>query len=132
FRFKGDGWDVGYNLGLLWKAHEKVSIGIGFRSGTSVDLKGHTDVHNDVLLPSPPSPFAVAPFRYRSASEADLPFPLKAIFGISFRPNPDWNFEFDADYTDWTRLGTVTIQQASPLLPLLPQNIPFTLNWESS
>ena len=25
FKFKGDGWDVGYNLGLLWKLHGRLS-----------------------------------------------------------------------------------------------------------
>src|ERR1019366_1006461 len=32
FRFNGNGWSVGYNLGLLWQPHEKVSIGASFRS----------------------------------------------------------------------------------------------------
>ena len=30
--FKGDGWGVGYNLGLLWQPMEQVSIGATFRS----------------------------------------------------------------------------------------------------
>src|SRR5205814_6489634 len=90
------------------------------------------EVHNDVLLPSPPGPFAVAPFSYRTHAETSFPFPLKVIAGISYRPTPDWNFEFDADYTDWSSLKTVTIKQATPFPPLLPQNIPLTLNWQSS
>ncbi|HTL17148.1 MAG TPA: outer membrane protein transport protein, partial [Patescibacteria group bacterium] len=55
-----------------------------------------------------------------------------AIFGISYRPTPRWNFEFNADYTDWSSLGTLTIQQAAPFPPLLPQNIPLTFNWQPS
>src|SRR6185369_3012505 len=31
FEFKGNAWDVGYNLGVLWQPHEKVSIGASFR-----------------------------------------------------------------------------------------------------
>jgi long-chain fatty acid transport protein len=43
FRFQGDGTALGYNLGLLWKPHEKVSVGVSYRSTTTVDLKGHRD-----------------------------------------------------------------------------------------
>ena len=62
FRFKGDGWAVGYNLGLLWKAHEKVRLGVSFRSPTTMEFEGQTDVRNDVALPSPPAPFPVPVF----------------------------------------------------------------------
>ena len=41
-------------------------------------------------------------------------FPLTAVFGISYRPTPKWNLEFDANYTDWSSFGTVTIKQSPP------------------
>jgi long-chain fatty acid transport protein len=132
FRFSGDGWAVGYNLGLLWRAHEKVSIGASFRSTTTIQFEGHTEARNDVAIPSPPAPFAVPVFRQRAEAEANFPFPLKVIFGISYRPTARWNFEFNADYNGWDRVNTVTIRQGAGASPLLPQNIPLTLDWESS
>lgn len=132
FRFSGGGWDLGYNLGMLWKPHEKLSIGVAFHSDTTVDLEGNIDAHNNVVLPSPPAPMTIPAFTHSSSAHADFPFPLNAVFGISYRPTKDWNFEFDADYTDWSRLGTVNFQQATGLPPLLPQTIPVTLNWEPS
>jgi long-chain fatty acid transport protein len=123
FRFRGSGWDVGYNLGALWQPHEKVSIGASFRSGTRIDLEGHTHAHNDV------GPFPV--FSERNSAHGEFPFPLKAIFGISFRPTPQWNLEFNADYTSWNDLGTVTIHQTQPSA-VLPQDIPVVLAWQSS
>jgi long-chain fatty acid transport protein len=127
FRFKGNGWDVGYNLGALWRVHEKVSLGASFHSATTVGFDGHTEFYNNV-------PFGPVPAfpKQRVDADADLPFPLNAVFGISYRPTPNWNFEFNADYTDWSRLRTVTIKQATPFPPLIPQNVPLTLNWESS
>jgi long-chain fatty acid transport protein len=120
-RFTGDGWAVGYNLGVLWQPDEKVSIGASFRSSTKVNLDGQTETWMH----------SVQPQRY-SAASADFPFPLKAIFGISYRPTPDWNLEFNADYTDWDMLGTVTVHQKNPP-PILPlANVPLTLNWQSS
>ena len=38
-----------------------------------------------------------------------LHFPLTAVVGISYRPTPKWNLEFDADYTDWSSFDTTTI-----------------------
>jgi long-chain fatty acid transport protein len=130
FRFKGDGWDVGYNLGALWKVHEKVVLGATFRSTTTVDYEGHTDVRNEVAFP-PGNPM-VPPFSYRSDARGELPFPLSVVAGISFRPTPKWNFEFNADYNGWDRLNTLTIEQETAPIPLIPASVPVVLNWESS
>jgi long-chain fatty acid transport protein len=51
---------------------------------------------------------------------------------VSYRPTPAWNFEFDADYTDWSSVGTLLIQQSSALPPLIPPNLPVVLNWQPS
>ena len=101
FRIKGDGWGVGYNLGLLWKPHEKVSIGVSFRSSTKIKLNGQTESEMNLVQPT----------MYSSAN-AEFPFPLEAVFGISYRPTPKWNIELDADYTDWSSFGTATIHQS--------------------
>jgi long-chain fatty acid transport protein len=126
FRFKGDGWDVGYNLGVLFKPHEKLSLGVSFRSSTTVNLAGHTDAYNSQSI------YGVPPFKFRTTAEGSLPFPLNAIFGVSYRPTPKWNLEFDADYTDWSRLGTVVIHQDSGFGALLPQNLPIVFDWQAS
>jgi long-chain fatty acid transport protein len=121
FRFNGDGWSVGYNLGLLWKPHEKVSIGAAFRSSATVTMDGETEFEQQPIIPT----------SERSA-RADFKFPLGAVAGISYRPTPRWNVEFDAEYTDWSSFGEITIHQGS--LPPFPvqQDIPFTLNWKQS
>lgn len=128
FRFAGDGWDVGYNLGALVKVSEQVSLGATFRSGTQVHLQGHVSDHNSTALPVPPF---LPPFKERSSASADFSFPLSATFGISYRPTPKWNVEFDADYTDWNQVQTLTIHRDTPSL-VLPQNVPVVLDWQSS
>ncbi len=132
FRFEGDGWDVGYSFGVLWKACEKISLGATFRSTTTVDLDGSTRFWNSTTLPLPTGGAIPAFPEQEMDASASFPFPLKMIVGISYRPTEDWNIEFNADYTDWSRLGTVTVQQAGAFPPLLPQNIPLVLNWEAS
>ncbi|MCX6895447.1 MAG: outer membrane protein transport protein [Verrucomicrobia bacterium] len=118
FRFDGDGWGVSYNFGLLWQAHEKLNIGLTFRSGSTINLRGHTEDFGLTALPE------------RTSANADLTLPLSAVFAISYRPTPKWNIEFDADYTDWENLKTLTIHQAQPTA--LGQDLPFVFNWQSS
>jgi long-chain fatty acid transport protein len=131
FRFKGDGWAVGYDVGVLWKPIEKVSLGAAFKSATSYNFEGHTEYYNNV--PFPPGVGSVPAFPSQSVNaDGRFELPLDVVCGISYRPTTNWNFEFDADYTDWSSLGTVTIAQARGLPGLIPQNVPLVLNWEGS
>lgn len=116
-RFDGDGWGVGYNVGILWQPHPKISIGGTFRSSSTITMRGHTKDY-------------IGAFSERTSARADFPLPLKFIVGISYRPTPEWNFEFDADYKDWSSVRTLTIEQTQPTV--LGQNLPVVFNWESS
>jgi long-chain fatty acid transport protein len=120
FGFSGNGWSLGYNLGLLWQPYEKVSIGASFRSSATVTLDGRTEYEQQ--------PFISAT---NQSAKADFTFPLSAIVGISYRPTPKWNLEFDADYTDWSSFGTTTIYQ-SDTSPGVAKNIPMILDWQAS
>lgn len=132
FAFKGDGWDAGYNLGLLWQPHKKISFGASFRSPTTVNLNGHTEFRNDVPMPLPDGSTIPAFPQQEFDAEAKFPFPSKTIVGVSYRPNSSWNLEFNADYTDWSRLGTVMVRQESAFPPFAGHELPLALNWESS
>jgi long-chain fatty acid transport protein len=120
FRFKGDGWSVGYNLGMLWQPHEQVSFGAAFRSSSSVTMRGHTDFARPTLI-----------HPTEEHAQVDYTFPITAVVGLSYRPTPKWNLEFDADYTDWSSFGTVNIQQEATAYPL-QKNIALKLDWEPS
>jgi len=113
FKFQGNGVAVGFNAGVLWKPMEQLQFGVNYRSATSVDLDGTTD------LSSPQ-------FNSNQGATAEFDFPQNVVFGVSWRPSPKWNLEFNLDWTDWSRLGTVTIKQ-----PPLP-DADLVLNWESS
>ena len=120
FRFSGNGWSVGYNLGLLWQPCEKVSIGASFRSSATVTLDGQTEYEKQPFIPAT-----------NQSAKADFKFPITAIAGISYRPTPKWNLEFDADYTDWSSFDKTTIYQ-SATSPGVAKNIPMTLDWQAS
>jgi long-chain fatty acid transport protein len=120
FRFSGDGWSVGYNLGALWQPHEKISLGATFRSSAKVTLDGQTQVER---LPNIPDS--------HQSAQADFKFPITAAVGISYRPTPKWNIEFDADFADWSSFGSTTIHQENPPPPL-SSDVALTLNWRAS
>ena len=120
FRFSGKGWSVGYNLGVLWQPHEKVSIGASFRSSATVTLDGQTTYEKQ--------PFISAT---NQSAKAGFTFPITAVVGLSYRPTPKWNIEFDADYTDWSSFGTVTINQSATSSGVAT-NIPVKLDWQGS
>ncbi len=100
FKYKGDGWDFGYNAGLLWQPDPKWSFGINYRSSTRVKYEGTA---------SQDSPFS--PISSTSSSIA-IPFPEYITGGISFRPTPNWNFEFDLDWTKWNEDKQVTFDNS--------------------
>jgi long-chain fatty acid transport protein len=131
FRFKGSAWALSYDVGAMWKPIQQVSFGAAFKSTTKLNFQGHTDYYNDQAYPPGVGVVPAVPDQANSAN-ARFEFPLNVVCGISYRPTTNWNFEFDADYTDWSSLGTVTIHQGGGGALGLPQNLPLALNWEGS
>ena len=120
FRFTGDGWSVGYNLGALWQPDERISFGAAFRSSARVNLDGQTQVEIEPNVQNTSQP-----------AQADFDFPLSATFGVSYRPTPKWNIEFDADYTDWSSFGSTSINQVNPP-PTIEPDVALKLYWQAS
>lgn len=116
FKFHGRDDDVGFNAGILWQPLEKHSFGIAYRSATTMNFKGHSDLHIPILSANVSGQIASANFA----------FPQNVVFGYSFRPCTNWNFEINADWTDWHRLNTVTLNNQFTG----PSNIP--LDWQNS
>jgi long-chain fatty acid transport protein len=120
FRFTGNGWSVGYNLGLLWQPIKQVSVGASFRSSATVTLDGQTKYEQQPLISAT-----------SQSAQADFKFPFTVVCGISYRPTPKWNLEFDADYTDWSSFGSNSIHQAATTYPINP-DISLQLDWQPS
>src|SRR5258705_3608257 len=111
FRFKGDGWDFGFNAGLRWQPCPQWALGLNYRSATEVDYAGHSEFF---------------PYAPRTATHASVRFPQFVAAGISFRPTEDWNFEFDVDWTDWDNVNSIIFRGTAM------GNVPFILNYTSS
>ncbi len=121
FQFVGEGWAVGYNLGVLWQPDEKLAFGANFRSPTSLTAEGDTEFEQQPVIQ-----------RTGREASADYTFPLTLVLGVSYRPTPAWNLEFNADYTDWSSFDSTTIrQETAPPFPV-QQNIDVQLGWQAS
>ena len=78
FKFDGDGWSVGYNLGLRWQPIDQISIGATFRSTATVTLGGYTEFEEQPLVQTTRLPAHTA-----------FTFPLTVVCGLSYRPTPN-------------------------------------------
>lgn len=110
--FDGSDQMLGYSLSLLWQPKQEHSFGLNYQAGTKADFEGSTEI----LLPAPSGPLEAS---------AELIFPESIIFGYSYRPNQNWNFEFNLDWTNWDRVDRLALQTAVPLPA-------YELNWESA
>ncbi len=121
FRFEGDDLSAGYNFGLLWRINDRFTFGATYRSPVSLNFDGQT---NFELLRN------IQPTEIPASVEFE--FPYTAVFGLSYRPTPDWNIELNADYSNWSSIDSVTIQQKERPRPPVQQNIPVNLGFKSS
>jgi long-chain fatty acid transport protein len=105
---------------VLWQPIDQISFGATFRSSAMVKLDGQTQVEWQPNVPDT-----------HQSAQTDFKFPLTAVFGISYRPTPKWNIEFDADYTDWSSFGSNSIHQATAP-PNVSQDVSLILDWQPS
>ncbi len=111
--FRGRDTAAGYNVGILWHPLDQHSFGVTYRSATDMNYNGHATS----LLPFGPG---------NIPSQANIHFPQTVAAGYSFRPTTNWNFEADANWTDWTDLRTVDVNPQAAL----GDNLAF--NWHPS
>lgn len=114
FKFKGDDIGYGFNAGVLWQPHEQWSFGANYRSASRINYKGKSTY--DALGAT-------------ADTKATLDFPQIISAGVSYRPTPEWNFEFNVDYTDWNTVNTVNLEGT---IAIFGFNLPLQLDWHES
>ncbi len=126
FRFRGDGTSVGFNAGLLWKPHPMHSFGVNYRSASNIDFDGRSHLFfKGFTVPTALGPFQVPGLDRNEDARVRFDFPQNVVLGYSFRPAPDWNFEFNYDWTDWNTLNDLVLHQKSG-------NQVLKFDWKSS
>jgi long-chain fatty acid transport protein len=118
YQFSGTGYSYGLTAGLLWHPLTQWSFGLDYRLASTTDFHG-TSVYSG----------APGDAGQSVGTTADVAFPQTASAGISFRPTPKWNVEFDVDYINWSTLGTVTLNGTRNIFGV---DLPLVLNWHDS
>jgi len=98
-----------YNLGGLYKPHEKIKIGLTYRGRVDLDFDtGHVKVA-DVTG-------AVSTVKSRGTG---IPLPPVISMGINWQITPGWGAEFVYDYTRWSQFRHLKAHFNTPA-PLAP------------
>lgn len=122
-KFSGDGWGVGYNLGVLFKATDRISIGAAYRSQVDIDVEG------DMSL------YGVDPrlrlFFPQGKAESDIELPAQFTFGIATQVTDALLIEVGARWEDWDVNDRQTLKLENPLL-ITESRIVQERNWHST
>ncbi len=116
FQFDGTAFAAGFHAGALWQPIPELSFGANYRSAVTMDYGGMTDYKTSLGTAT-------------AKTQAKLPYPQIASGGVSYRPTPNWNVEFDADWSDWSTLDTVTLKGTKNIFGA---DLPLQLHWHDS
>ena len=92
-KFTSDGWGTGYNLGVLYKASDRISIGAAYRSKIDIDLEGDIDYAGV-------DPLLVAYF-WDGTAESEIELPAQFVIGVAVNTTDRLTVEIGARWEDW-------------------------------
>lgn len=131
----GTAIDVGYNLGLKWKALENLSFGVAYRSEIELNVDGTAD-----FLATTPAGYnmigmttgATSPYsrtRVTSDVSTTVTLPSSLGMGVAWKPNDKTTLEFDAEWTGWSSMEKLEFSFDGPQFANF-NNKPKPLNWK--
>ncbi len=103
--FKGDGFGVGYNLGILLFPGEKFSFAFAYRSDIRVKQRGHLALEG--IAPPLQPLFGGNPFRTEASMVTR--FPHIFSWGMAFRPTSKWTIALDVEWVRWSSFKQLTL-----------------------
>jgi long-chain fatty acid transport protein len=87
---------VGYNVGIMYKPSDKLSIGASYRSAIDARISDGTVTTSNI-------PGAAAGSFTAKSFSATLPLPDVYSLGVGVRPNDKLTLAFDANLVGWSR-----------------------------
>jgi long-chain fatty acid transport protein len=121
----GTGTGMNFNLGLLYKPTDALSIGVSYRSLTKIEFSGDSKFSNMAALAS---------FFPGGSGKTTLPMPSDLIAGVAYNVTKDFTVEADFQYVDWTAYDQLTLDiQQGPASPLgvLQKGKVLVKNWDA-
>lgn len=100
---------VGYNLGVMFKPSEKLSVGLSYRSAVKAHIK-----EGDITLTGVPA--SAAGSFTANKFEATLPLPDVYSVGVGVRPTDKLLLAFDANLVGWSRYKSLDFNYSGGVL----------------
>lgn len=107
-KFKGDGWGQGYNLGILYKATDFISIGATYRSHIDINVDGRAKFDNvDPMLETLFS---------NTDGDSDVRLPAQATAGIAVTPCDALVVEVGIRWEGWSSTDELKVKLDDPVM----------------
>jgi len=122
FRFKGDDWGFGYNLGVLLKPLEGTNLGLAYRSRVMHKLEGDATFTN--VFP----PLAANPAFASGSSQASINLPGNFDFSITQKINDSLRVAADVQWTNWAQIQSLSVVRTSGgVITTVPEHFQNTI-----
>jgi long-chain fatty acid transport protein len=105
----GTGTGLGYNIGVLCKPIENLSLGASFRSLTKLEFSGDAKFTDMGVL---------AGYFPGGTGKATLPMPMNILVGAAYKITPDLTVEADLQFVGWSEYKELAINL--PTGPIFP------------
>jgi long-chain fatty acid transport protein len=100
---------VGYNVGLMYRPSDKLSIGASYRSAIDAHVDAGSIALNNV-------PAAAASSFTATGFNVTLPLPDVYSFGVGVRPNDKLTLAFDANLVRWSKYKSLDFNYTGGVL----------------
>jgi long-chain fatty acid transport protein len=127
--FTGDGWGVGYNLGLVLQVSENIDFGATYRSHVDVSVDG--DAKFDV--PADAAGVGFGALFPKTGGEADIRLPAQASFGLAWAATENLTLEAGARWEDWSSFDELKSEFDQPIpFPFGQTEAVTPRNWDDT
>lgn len=126
FKVDLDGGNWGYDLGILYKPADWMSLGLTYRSGMDIDLEGDAKLSRI----SPALQPVVGSDTIKINAESELNLPPSVSLGLAFYPDKKLTVAIDVEWIGWSTYKETTIDFESGSLGMLLPDIQIENDWE--
>jgi long-chain fatty acid transport protein len=117
FNLSGSGWAFGWTAGVTFTPFAGTEIGLGYRSALDQKLDGNVSG-------------GVGPFATNGSVDLTVNLPDVASLGIRQRIGDSFTLLGTVEWSNWSRIGTAVVTQASGAPATAPSGVAITLPFQ--
>lgn len=121
---EGDGWTLGFNVGVLWEPCCGTRFGLTYRSQTTADLEGDAEF----TVPANAAPVLAGGRFVNTGIKTSVTLPDVVSLSAYHQLTPRWAVMGDVTWTNWSTFDEVVIEFDNPVEP--DQRLEF--DWEDA